>query len=192
LVTWQCAWNKYLCSLVVAPQGTELFFEEKIMKKIMSGVLATVLSVSFVGAEMLPASAASIYVPQEQSASSDIVLVAGRGDRGGDQSQIYRRHYNGSRYYNDRHNRRSGHYWRGHRGYDHYRHGYRRHGDFWFPLAAFATGAIISGAIANDAPPAYSGNSHVQYCYNRYKSYRASDNTFQPYNGPRQQCRSPY
>ncbi|HEV7434516.1 MAG TPA: BA14K family protein, partial [Pseudorhizobium sp.] len=25
-----------------------------------------------------------------------------------------------------------------------------------------------------------------------YRSYRASDNTFQPYNGPRRSCRSPY
>ena len=31
---------------------------------------------------------------------------------------------------------------------------------------------------------------HIQYCYNRYRSYRASDNTFQPYgHRPRQQCR---
>lgn len=36
------------------------------------------------------------------------------------------------------------------------------------------------------------GNAHVRWCYNRYRSYRASDNTFQPYNGPRRQCRSPY
>jgi hypothetical protein len=36
------------------------------------------------------------------------------------------------------------------------------------------------------------GNSHVSWCYNRYRSYRAFDNTFQPYNGPRQQCYSPY
>jgi len=35
-------------------------------------------------------------------------------------------------------------------------------------------------------------NAHVQWCYNRYRSYRAYDNTFQPYNGPRQQCWSPY
>jgi hypothetical protein len=34
--------------------------------------------------------------------------------------------------------------------------------------------------------------AHVQWCYNRYRSYRAYDNTFQPYNGPRQQCYSPY
>lgn len=34
--------------------------------------------------------------------------------------------------------------------------------------------------------------SHVNWCYNRYQSYRAWDNTFQPYHGPRQQCWSPY
>jgi len=37
-----------------------------------------------------------------------------------------------------------------------------------------------------------SGNAHVNWCYNRYRSYRAWDNTFQPYHGPRRQCRSPY
>jgi len=168
------------------------------MRKIVSGVLATVLSVSFVGAEMLPASAASIYVPQANTASSDIVPVVDRGggrEASGGRVYIPRsRHYRGDRHWDGgRHySRDRARYWRGHRGYDHYRPGYRRHGDLWFPLAAFAAGAIISGAIANDAPPAYSGNAHVQYCYNRYKSYRASDNTFQPYNGPRQQCRSPY
>jgi hypothetical protein len=35
-------------------------------------------------------------------------------------------------------------------------------------------------------------SAHVQWCYNRYRSYRAWDNTFQPYYGPRQQCISPY
>jgi hypothetical protein len=35
-------------------------------------------------------------------------------------------------------------------------------------------------------------NAHVNWCYHRYRSYRAWDNTFQPYNGPRWQCRSPY
>ena len=34
--------------------------------------------------------------------------------------------------------------------------------------------------------------AHVNWCHNRYRSYRASDNSFQPYNGPRQQCWSPY
>lgn len=35
-------------------------------------------------------------------------------------------------------------------------------------------------------------NAHINWCYNRYRSYRASDNSFQPYNGPRRQCYSPY
>ena len=40
---------------------------------------------------------------------------------------------------------------------------------------------------------AAAGNSaHVAWCYDRYRSYRAWDNTFQPYNGPRRQCWSPY
>jgi hypothetical protein len=35
-------------------------------------------------------------------------------------------------------------------------------------------------------------SAHVRWCYNRYRSYRAWDNTFQPYYGPRRQCLSPY
>ncbi|MCF6112759.1 BA14K family protein [Mesorhizobium muleiense] len=35
-------------------------------------------------------------------------------------------------------------------------------------------------------------SAHVRWCYDRYRSYRAWDNTFQPYGGPRQQCWSPY
>lgn len=45
------------------------------------------------------------------------------------------------------------------------------------------------------APPRHAYRlpaSHVRWCHNRYRSYRASDNTFQPYHGPRRQCRSPY
>ncbi|AUX75207.1 MULTISPECIES: BA14K family protein [Sinorhizobium] len=38
----------------------------------------------------------------------------------------------------------------------------------------------------------YGGNAHARWCYARYRSYRAYDNTFQPYYGPRQACVSPY
>jgi hypothetical protein len=31
----------------------------------------------------------------------------------------------------------------------------------------------------------------VDWCYSRYRSYRAYDNTFQPYYGPRRQCIGP-
>ena len=36
------------------------------------------------------------------------------------------------------------------------------------------------------------GNAHINWCYNRYRSYRDYDNTFQPYRGPRRECISPY
>ncbi|KOF13602.1 hypothetical protein AC244_30670 [Ensifer adhaerens] len=86
-------------------------------------------------------------------------------------------------------------WYNGHRGYRGYRDGYRRHNDgWWYPLAAFGAGAIIGGAIA--APPrrVESGVNprHSNWCYDRYRSYRAWDNSFQPYGGPRQPCYSPY
>lgn len=38
----------------------------------------------------------------------------------------------------------------------------------------------------------YVDNAHVNWCSDHYRSYRASDNTFQPNNGPRQQCIAPF
>ena len=35
-------------------------------------------------------------------------------------------------------------------------------------------------------------DAHEEWCYDRYRSYRAWDNTFQPYRGGRRKCRSPY
>ena len=63
-------------------------------------------------------------------------------------------------------------YYNGHRGYRDYHRGYHEYNGFWFPAAAFIAGALVTGAI-NDAPRA-SGNSHVAWCYDRYRSYRAS------------------
>jgi hypothetical protein len=83
-------------------------------------------------------------------------------------------------------------WYRGHRGYRYNRPGYRYHDGYWFPFAAFGAGALIGGAIANDRGYVGGGGSHVNWCENRYRSYRAYDNTFQPYNGPRRQCISPY
>lgn len=43
--------------------------------------------------------------------------------------------------------------------------------------------------VAADSDP-YLSSDHVNYCFDRYRSYRPSDNTYQPYGGgPRQQCR---
>lgn len=152
------------------------------MNRIISGLLATTLSASFVAAEIVPVNAQPSYVPMGQGLLSDVQAV---------QYQEWRRHRNFNR--NRTFSRNDGMYWNGHRGYREYRRGYRRHGDFWFPLAAFATGALITGAIINNQNRVYrGGDAHVQWCYDRYRSYRASDNTFQPYDGPRQQCYSPY
>ncbi|WP_192178828.1 BA14K family protein [Mesorhizobium amorphae] len=152
------------------------------MNRIISGLLATTLSASFVAAEIVPVNAQPSYVPMGQGLSSDVQTV---------QYQEWRRNRNFNR--NRTFSRNDGMYWNGHRGYREYRRGYRRHGDFWFPLAAFATGALITGAIINNQNRVYrGGDAHVQWCYDRYRSYRASDNTFQPYDGPRQQCYSPY
>lgn len=98
----------------------------------------------------------------------------------------------GRRYYRDRDDRRG--YYRGHRGSRDYRRGYRRHNDgWWYPLAAFGAGAIIGGAITNQQRPARALPSrHVQWCADRYRTYRASDNTYVPRVGVRAQCRSPY
>lgn len=35
-------------------------------------------------------------------------------------------------------------------------------------------------------------SAHVRWCEARYRTYRPSDNSFQPSHGPRQQCIAPY
>lgn len=84
-------------------------------------------------------------------------------------------------------------WYNGYRGYRDRRAGWRYYDGWWFPPAAFVAGAIIGGALSADR--GYYGNNwdaHVAWCYNRYRSYREWDNTYQPYNGPRRQCYSPY
>lgn len=108
---------------------------------------------------------------------------------GGDRDRRDRdfRRYGGPRYEQPRYG-----WYNGHRGYPDRRPGYRYHNGYWFPMAAFAMGAIIGGAIQQQqARPSY-GGSHSSWCANRYRSYRAYDNTYQPYGGPRRQCISPY
>jgi len=78
-------------------------------------------------------------------------------------------------------------YYHGHKGYRHKREGYRYYNGFWFPLAAFGIGALIGSGVARS-----NTSAHVDWCYDHYRSYRAYDNTYQPYNGPRRPCYSPY
>ncbi|MBB3976580.1 hypothetical protein GGQ64_001769 [Rhizobium azooxidifex] len=156
------------------------------MRKIVSGLLAAALSVATLATGLVPVQAAGM--PNAGvTVQTDVENVDYYVRRG------YRppppRHYGGPRYY------RSGGYYRGYRGYPAYREGYRRYDDgYWYPLAAFGAGAIIGGAIASQ-PRAVDGGvnpRHFEWCAGRYRSYRAYDNSFQPYGGPRQQCLSPY
>lgn len=174
------------------------------MKKLFSGLMATAVAASVSLTSLLPVQAAPI-APRPAAMDQGMVQTV--------QDRVWvPRHRDGPRVFGrpgrvverDGHRRGpvrvirrgDGYYYNGHRGYRHYRPGYRQHNGFWFPAAAFITGAIIGGALnSQPAPrPVYrgGGNAHVQWCYNRYRSYRASDNSFQPYNGPRQQCYSPY
>ena len=121
--------------------------------------------------------------------TSDVLQVQNRRHH---DSRNRNRHHSRNRH----HNRHGWH--NGHRGSRYHRRGYRRHSDgWWYPMAAFGAGAIIGGAIANNNNnnrPRDAGINprHVQWCYARFRSYRSWDNTFQPNQGPRRQCLSPY
>src|SRR5690606_35643464 len=110
-----------------------------------------------------------------------------RGDRDDERRGRFERRGN-SAYFNNQ------------RGYRQPRAGYREYNGFWFPPAAFIAGAIIGGAL-NDGPryperrPDRSSyrmsNDHVAWCTDRWRSYRVSDNSYQPTIGPRRVCTSP-
>jgi hypothetical protein len=138
------------------------------MKTTFKGGIAAAMAVAMFATTFVPAGAFAMPMPKVgASQSSDIQQVQWR----------------------ERRDRRG--WYGGHRGYRYHRHGYRRHSDgWWYPLAAFGLGAAIGGAIANQ--PQAGGNSHINWCSNRYRSYRAYDNTFQPNYGPRKACISPY
>ncbi|TIS54552.1 BA14K family protein [Mesorhizobium sp.] len=80
-------------------------------------------------------------------------------------------------------------YYNGYRGYVRIRPGYRYYNGYWFPATAFAAGVAVA---VPPRPAARLAAAHIRWCHERYVSYRAWDNSYQPYAGPRQQCWSPY
>ena len=168
------------------------------MRKFLVSLCAAALSIGTAVSTAAPVAAAPIIpMPAQAAPGSDVINV---------QDWNYRRYPAWQRHGNvpgrpGFYQNRGRYYYNGHRGYRDYRPGYRRYNDFWFPAGAFVAGALLGGALAAPPAPVYrepvrrvyrGGDAHVQWCYNRYRSYRAYDNTFQPYNGPRQQCYSPY
>ena len=144
--------------------------------KLAPTILSAAMALTMAIGSALPTSAAPIFVPKATSptASSSVEQVQYRSDRRG------------------RFERRGdGAYFNGKRGYRTYRRGYRQYNGFWFPTTAFIAGAIIGGAL-NQPAVRPSGNAHVRWCTDRWRSYRAYDNTYQPSSGPRRACVSPY
>jgi hypothetical protein len=86
------------------------------------------------------------------------------------------------------------HYYGGHYGYYRpYRYGYyRRHNDWGGAAAAgiigLTTGAIIGGALSQNAPVYSAPNNSVAYCMRRFKSYDPASGTYLGYDGVRHPC----
>ena len=140
-------------------------------------LMKTLVSASFCFAVVAPVSAAPVMVQKpaiQISGTSDVVQIDHK-----------RRGFH-------RHNNRG--YYNGHRGHRNKRPGYRRHNGFWFPPAAFSFGIIIDQPRRgrSNVRPGYTNPQHVNWCDRKYRSYDRRSNTFQPYNGPRRECRSPY
>lgn len=170
------------------------------MRKLTSVLTALAMSVGVISTGAVPVYAAPLVPPSIETSNNiqkvnEDARVLRRYPRYGNREWRGDRGYRGERYrYNGYRGYRGDRYWyNGHRGYRYYRPGYRYYNDAWFPLAAFGGGLIIGNAISQPAPIYRTGSgSHAQWCFDRYRSYRAYDNTYQPYGGPRRQCISPY
>lgn len=182
-----------------------LFFAKEMVKS-MNRLAILALSVATAMSGIPPAGAFPI-VPTVKSQAADVERVQFSYERGENYKNDRCRNPVGScRGYRDRHYR-YGRY----RDRDHYRYGYRDRGyrdryhrryyrdrdsNVGALIGGLAAGAIIGGLLAQPRYPAPryygGGNGHTRWCYARYRSYRAYDNTFQPYHGPRRQCISPY
>ena len=165
--------------------------------KVTSKCLVVALSALFAATPVAPVGAVPMPTVQLQAQNGQTDIQPVREERRNWHKRYRERHWRGHRNWDqrvhrrwDRHDRRGWH--RGHRGYRYARPGYRYHNGFWFPFAAFGAGAMFGGMMVPQRRYYASGSAHVRWCANRYRSYRAYDNTFQPYNGPRRQCYSPY
>lgn len=60
------------------------------------------------------------------------------------------------------------------------------------PRALGGNRAFAGSHLSHTRPATETAARHREWCVERYRSYRASDNSFQPFEGPRRQCVSPY
>jgi len=174
-----------------------------------TGVVASLMAITSLATE--PSLAApigpipSLALPES---SKPLLVAMGEGRDHGPGYRVWRRGSNwngGGRYWNG-----GGRYY-GHRGWNRGWRGRYCCGGWGGWGSGFALGLGLGvplgywgGGYYGGYDPYYAapiyrprvyrrvGSAHVEWCYDRYRSYRAWDNTFQPYHGPRQQCYSPY
>jgi hypothetical protein len=158
------------------------------MNIITSSITAAIAFALTAGAAA-PALAGPMAGPLGHQAGPAVEQVQydGSSRRHGDRRDRFERRGN-SVYFNNR------------RGFGERRPGYRQYNGFWFPPAAFIAGVIIGGSL-DDGPrqrrnsdrPLYRFSAdHVDWCSDRWRSYRASDNSYQPSKGGRRACTSPF
>jgi len=59
-------------------------------------------------------------------------------------------------------------------------------------LDGLTTGATVDAGEKPDLGVSSLSHEHAQWCTARYNSYRDEDGTYQPYDGERRRCVSPY
>ena len=170
--------------------------------KLLDGICAAGLAATFAVTSLVPAVSTPIATPKISASQTDVIRIQDgyqwkrkNSNFGNDNLRRNNGNWDGNSDGNwNNGNNRSGWY-KGHRGYRYKRPGYRYYDGFWFPAGAFVAGAVIGNAIGNRNAGYYrggGGSSHVEWCYDRYRSYRSYDNTFQPNYGQRRQCNSPF
>jgi hypothetical protein len=133
------------------------------------------------------------YVPAQAMPKAPIAATAPATDVQRVQYRDDNRRYvpRGERRYSNRYDRRDRYVRRdrydrrdrySNRRYDR-RYDNRRRNNAGAIIGGLAAGAIIGGAIASQ------NRNGSSSCAARYRSYRASDNTYQPSSGPRRVCR---
>ncbi|HEY4191949.1 MAG TPA: BA14K family protein [Mesorhizobium sp.] len=169
-----------------------LFFRSMKTGLMALGLVAGLPGAAFAGPTTLPAPSMS-----PNMSAREIMPVrdswAGGNSRGNYWRHGQNRHWRGNNWRGDRWNHNGWH----RPSHDGWRwRSYRRHyggSGIYLGLGGLAIAPAYDYYAPRRAYRVYRGSgAHVRWCYNRYRSYRASDNTFQPYNGRRQQCYSPY
>jgi hypothetical protein len=172
-----CFWRQ-----TMTPKLSSLLRSGLIALGIAAGISAPAFAVPIV-AGLNPA------VQPSPQADAGITLIQDGG-------RYWRRHRGDGDRWRSRRHWRDGDRWRDRR---HSRRNWRRYDrgpsiylDFSIPAYRYAPRYYAPRYYAPRRVYRGGGSAHVQWCYSRYRSYRAYDNTFQPYNGPRRQCWSPY